>query len=83
MTNLSGRYEVRGVQPGNYTLRFVDAGSGIYQTQYYSGVASSPEATIVRVDRFEERLDVDATLALGGFISGTVRARTEDRVTRL
>ena len=77
MTNLSGRYEVRGVQPGNYTLRFVDAGSGIYQTQYYSGVASSPEATIVRVDRFEERLDVDATLALGGVLSGTVRVLDE------
>ena len=77
MTNLSGRYEVRGVQPGSYTLRFVDAGAGIYQTQYYSGVASSPEATIVRVDRFEERLDVDATLALGGVLSGTVRVLDE------
>ena len=77
MTNLSGRYEVRGVQPGNYTLRFVDAGVGIYQTQYYSGVASSPEATIVRVDRFEERLDVDATLAVGGVLSGTVRVLGE------
>lgn len=72
-TNASGRYEVRGVAPGNYTLRFVDAGAGIYQTQYYSGVTSSPEATIVRVERFEERLDIDATLALGGVLSGTVR----------
>ena len=76
-TSSSGRYEVRGLAPGSYTLRFVDAGTGIHQTQYYSGVTSSPAATIVRVERFEERLDVDVTLALGGILSGTVRVLGE------
>ena len=37
--------DINGLAPGSYTLRFVDAGTGIYQTQYYSGVTSSPAAT--------------------------------------
>ena len=76
-TNAAGRYAMHGVAPGDYALRFVDVGSGIYQTQYFSGVADSEQASILRVERFEERLDVDVTLTPGGVLSGTVRVLGE------
>ena len=72
-TDAAGRYEVRGVVPGEYVVAFSESVTGIYVTQYYSGSLTSDLATVVRVARQEERRDIDATLSLGGVLSGAIR----------
>ncbi|MCB9116586.1 MAG: carboxypeptidase regulatory-like domain-containing protein [Caldilineaceae bacterium] len=72
-TDAAGRYEVRGVVPGQYMVAFSESATGIYVTQFYSGSLTSDQATVVSVARQEVRGDIDATLPLGGMLSGAVR----------
>ncbi|MCB0050995.1 MAG: carboxypeptidase regulatory-like domain-containing protein, partial [Caldilinea sp.] len=72
-TDAAGRYEVRGVVPGQYIVAFSESATGIYVTQFYSGSLTFDQATVVSVARQEERRNVDATLPLGGMLSGAVR----------
>ena len=72
-TDAAGRYEVRGVVPGQYIVAFSESATGIYVTQFYSGSLTSDQATVVSVARQEVRGDIDAALPLGGMLSGAVR----------
>lgn len=71
-TDATGRYELRGIIPGNYVVAFSDA-AGVYVAQFYSGSLTFDQATTVSVVRQEDRRDIDVALALGGGLSGVVR----------
>ncbi|MCW5843880.1 MAG: carboxypeptidase regulatory-like domain-containing protein, partial [Caldilinea sp.] len=72
-TDGAGSYAVRGVLPGEYTVAFSDAEAGVHVSQYYSDSLTYGQATVVTVARQEERRDVNATLPLGGVVSGAIR----------
>jgi hypothetical protein len=77
-TDTNGDYSLQ-VEPGQYIVRF-DAGSaGNYATQFYDGTADGTldpaEATKLDVADAETILNIDADLAEGATIEGTVIAQ--------
>lgn len=74
-TNGSGQYIVSGLSSGKYKVDFGTDWSGVasdYLGQYFSGKASSEEAAEVSVVAGAVTDGVDAELAVGGQIAGTV-----------
>jgi protocatechuate 3,4-dioxygenase beta subunit len=70
-TNAAGEYSFRGLRRGTYTLFFRDT-VGPNLAAYLGGVSDPGMATPITVDRFEQHLDVDVTLGLGGLVSGRI-----------
>lgn len=70
-TNSQGRYYLRGLPTGNYKFSFTDP-AGMHVPQYYSGASSPNGATVVTVFSFWQEHNIDAVMASGGQISGTV-----------
>jgi 5-hydroxyisourate hydrolase-like protein (transthyretin family) len=75
-TAAQGAYTFRGLRPGRYFMQFADS-LGPYITTYYSATTWMNEATPIVVAVREERLDVDATLAVGGILTGALRILTD------
>ncbi|MCA1711296.1 MAG: carboxypeptidase regulatory-like domain-containing protein [Actinobacteria bacterium] len=77
-TQPDGTYVMRGVRPGTYIVVFDDCGSGpqqsrAYVSQYYGGTRVLADATRVTVAVNTATAGVNATLVLGGRITGTAR----------
>ncbi|MGP0052328.1 MAG: carboxypeptidase regulatory-like domain-containing protein [Solirubrobacteraceae bacterium] len=72
-TGADGTYTVTGLQTGSYRLEFSAEGQN-YITQYYSGKASLSEATPIPVSTGATTAGINAALAIGGKITGTVTA---------
>lgn len=70
VANESGEYLVTGVQSGSYRLYFSAQG---YAGEYFDDSPTFSSATLVGVSSGEGATGVDASLASGGSISGTVR----------
>lgn len=70
-TDSSGRYLTDFIKPGVYTAQFTDY-FGSYFEAFYGNAAQWDEAQSFTVGIDADRLDVDAHLALGGRITGTV-----------
>ena len=74
-TNASGEYAIAGLSSGKYTVAF-EPGSGNYLAQYYSDKVSASEATSVSVADATDTAGIDAALAAGGQLTGTVTSAT-------
>ena len=70
-TDSSGHYKMAGLPPGDYIVRFTDA-QGHYLDQYYNNTNRPEFADRITLEPKAQRLNVDARLALGGQITGTV-----------
>ncbi len=70
-TNDDGDYAVKNVQAGEYQLFFYDA-AGHYRYEYYDNVTYRSNAATIRVAQQAVITDVNAELALGAHITGTI-----------
>ena len=70
-----GKYRVVGLGSGEHRLRFYQCASNLnLLEEYYGDEATLEEATPVNVDVGSETTGIDAELATGGIISGTLAA---------
>jgi putative cell wall-binding protein len=70
-TGADGTYSVAGLPSGHYQVSFQDP-RGQYALQVYNNAASDSDATAVSVTAPASTDGIDADLAIGGKISGTV-----------
>lgn len=78
VTDATGRYEFRWLRPGDYSLYFED-GQGPYISEFYRSASSYADATLIPVERYEKRLDIDTELKLGGVIRGRLTIFGEEK----
>jgi PKD repeat protein len=71
-TGQNGEYTISGLSNGEYTVEFYPATGANYLTQYYNDKALSTEADTVTVSENATTSGIDATLQIGGEISGKV-----------
>jgi Carboxypeptidase regulatory-like domain len=80
-TDSSGEYEIEGLPSGSYEVEFSPGASMnpfgeppdyAYATQYYDGRSSGTEADLVQVTAGLTTTGIDAAMAEGGSISGTI-----------
>ena len=74
VTNASGRYEVHSLEPASYLILFTDVCGGRieYVREWYSDAPTRDDADPVRVTGPNEHTGIDASLGLGGFVTGKV-----------
>ncbi|WP_217179502.1 collagen binding domain-containing protein [Streptomyces sp. AC495_CC817] len=70
-TDSEGGYAIGGLRPDNYVVSFQAAGSGLI-TEYWDDATRWAQATQVPVSAGDSVTGVDAELAVGGAIIGTV-----------
>ena len=70
-TDSSGSYDIGGLRAGSYKVRFTDD-SGHYLSQWYDGRPDHATATTVTVARGAVASGIDATLVIGGHLTGKV-----------
>lgn len=70
-TDGSGFYQLAGLAAGQYRLEFRDQ-QGLYQTKWYNNAANRDDASNVVVAAGGSVSNVNASLALGAHIAGTV-----------
>jgi hypothetical protein len=72
-TNEKGEYTIIGLARGSYKVEFAPGESGLnYVSQFYKDQPSRAKAEPVPVVQGEAKEGIDATLQVGGEISGTV-----------
>ena len=72
-TGSSGTYKVKGLPAGDYKVEFEDCDSpALHISEWYDNKEDSRSADPVHVTAGSETTDIDAALAVGGSISGTV-----------
>lgn len=80
VTNAGGEYSIVGLATGEYTVAFYGNGQN-YVPQSYNGKAKPTEATAVSVAAGSTTPNIDASLEVGGEITGTVTtAKTKEPV---
>lgn len=70
--DVAGEYEIEGLAPGSYRVRFVKLGAAGLAPQYFEGVGTFGAATAVPVTGTAVTPGIDARLVAGGTIAGTV-----------
>ena len=71
-TDASGSYTINGIAAGNYRLLFLDCGSNNVVREFYDNKSNLAAADPVSVTAGSDTSGIDAELAEGGSISGTV-----------
>jgi len=71
-TDSSGAYTIVGLPTGSYTLQFDPQADSEYTTQWWLGKTTSGSATQFSVGTAQAVTGKDASLKLGGTVSGTV-----------
>jgi hypothetical protein len=80
-TALSGTYQLRGLRPGSYAVRFTGCTSaGPTATEWWPNQPSLASATPVAVAAGEGRTGIDAALDPGGYVQGQVTDRAGNPV---
>ena len=75
ITDASGAYSVGGLGSGDYEVQFFDCGeSPTYITEWYNDQPDAASADFVLVTIGSKTSGIDAQLAIGGSINGTVTA---------
>ena len=73
VTDASGAYSVGGLGSGDYTVNFIDCGETVtYLSEFYDDRATFDLADLVAVVAGSKTSGIDAELAIGGSINGTV-----------
>lgn len=73
VTNANGEYSIEGLESGSYKVEFNGIESGLnYITEYYNNKATFEKAEPVNVFGESVASGIDAALAKGGRITGTV-----------
>lgn len=70
-TDSSGEYRIEGLGVGNYVVKFSDF-DGDLAHQYWNGSADRAGATVLEIAPGDLVDNIDATLAPGGTVSGTI-----------
>ena len=73
-TDADGDYTIAGLNPATYTVEFAPGSGANYLPQYYSAQTTASAANQVSVTSGQTTQSVNAALAAGGEISGTVTA---------
>jgi beta propeller repeat protein len=73
-TAADGTYELGSLPPGPCRVSFYSNSTGYYVQEYYDNVTSISSAKDLSIGSGATTSGIDAVLALGGRISGTVRA---------
>ena len=68
-TGESGEYAITGLDTGEYTVKFL---ASTYVPQYYAGKTRASEATLVAIKAGGTASAINASLQVGGRITGTV-----------
>ena len=71
-TTGDGSYDLGGLASGSYRLRFEDWAAGVYLAEYYNDKADLDAADDVSVTAGSTTTGIDAVLAAGGHITGSV-----------
>ena len=72
-TDIAGAYTLHGLPTGNYTVNFGTFETGQnYVQQFYAGKSNAAEADPVSVTAKQQTPGIDASMAVGGKISGRV-----------
>ena len=69
LTGESGEYAITGLDTGEYTVKFL---ASTYVPQYYAGKTHPSEATLVAIKAGGTASAINASLQVGGRITGTV-----------
>ncbi|HTY96185.1 MAG TPA: carboxypeptidase regulatory-like domain-containing protein, partial [Solirubrobacteraceae bacterium] len=77
VTGESGEYAIAGLDTGEYTVKFL---ASTYVPQYYAGKAKPSEATQVAIKAGGTTTGINASLVLGGRISGQVTDASTSKV---
>jgi len=72
ITNSKGEYTVSSLPSGSYTVIFYPLDAPNFLEQYYNGKTSSTEADTVAVTAGSTTSGINATMVVGGQITGTV-----------
>ena len=71
-TGPDGTYDIVGLPAGLYRVRFSDCSGGGYLSEYFDDTRSAGSAVLVAVSSGQTTSGIDAGLASGGRIAGTV-----------
>lgn len=73
-TNSNGRYSIRGIEPGSYSVQFLGGcgNSGSLATQFYDNQPDLDSASLVKLVAGETASGIDAIMRPGGTIAGIV-----------
>src|SRR5207248_572352 len=71
-SDATGRYSIVGLAAGTYVVQFSDCGGGGYLGQYYNNQSTFASANLVLVTAGATTANINAALAPGGTITGTV-----------
>src|SRR5207248_2343365 len=71
-TNASGQYTISALPSGSYKVEFTDCSGAGYLPQYYNGKPSFATATPVALEAPATVSGINAKMALGAKITGTV-----------
>jgi 5-hydroxyisourate hydrolase-like protein (transthyretin family) len=71
-TTADGTYTLEGLVAGDYLLAFIDCDTDMYAGSFYNDAQTSDNAQTITLTAAQVRSGIDASLAVGGSLSGTV-----------
>ncbi|WEO77971.1 carboxypeptidase regulatory-like domain-containing protein [Cryobacterium sp. SO2] len=75
-TDNEGHYTVNGMRAGSYTLRFYAPNDSNYLAEWWNDKTTQESADFIELSTAEKHTGADATLAVGGSVSGRLTSET-------